>query len=313
MIYYSDGGGILPGLLLFGLFFVLPLLFLRGAVRRATTYAGPLPPAGSQPVGGWDVPQEPALPPVAAADVVSLRDRLGHDVRTLDPGSDPVSRQALADASERLSTCSTLLDNARSDAQLRTAWLAAVEGLTASRLVRTRAGLDPGPEIPLPPTGQHLQAPTRIDVDGRSHVGGPGYEPGRPHWFPGGSYGGRYVPGGWYDAPFWPSGLVLGGLGGFALGSLAAGAMFGDGYGDGYGDGDGYGYGDGYGDGDGAGDGVGYGGDAGGWDDASGGGGGWGDGGWGDSGGGGWGDGGGGWGGGGDLGGGGDFGGGGGD
>ncbi len=123
--------------------------------------------------------------------------------------------------------------------------------------MRTRAGLDPGPEIPLPPTGPQLQAPTRIDVDGRAHVGGPGYEPGRPHWFPGGTYGGRYVPGGWYDAPFWPSGLVLGGLGGFALGSLAAGSMFGYGWGDPYGYGDGYGGGDGgYGD-DGSGDGGG--------------------------------------------------------
>ena len=291
MIYVYNGGGVLPGLLLFALFFLLPLLFFRSAVRRSTSYAGPvLQQQYAQPAGGWEVPQEPALPPVSSADVVSLRDRLGHDVRTLDPGSDPVSRQALADASERLSTCSTLLDNAGSDAQLRTAWLAAVEGLTAARLVRTRAGLDPGPEIPLPPTGPQLQAPTRIDVDGRSHVGGPGYEPGRPHWFPGGSYSGRYVPGGWYDAPFWPSGLVLGGLGGFALGSLAATSMFGYGWGDpygygGYGDGYGGEYGDGgYEDGGGSFDDVG----GGGWGDSGGGG-------WGDSGGGGW-DGGGGWG-----------------
>lgn len=303
MIYYYNGGGVLPGLLLFALFFLLPLLFLRSAVRRSTAYVGPPLPPHRSPAAGWDVPQEPALPPVSPADVVSLRDRLGHDVRTLDPGTDPVSRQALADASERLSTCSTLLDNARSDAQLRTAWLAAVEGLTASRLVRTRAGLDPGPEIPLPPTGPQLQAPTRIDVDGRSHVGGPAYEPGRPHWFPGGTYYGRHVPGGWYDTPFWPSGLVLGGLGGFALGSLAAGSMFGygwsDPYGAGYGD-DGGGWGDaggGWGDGGGSGD------AGGGWGDS---GGGWGDGGGGDWGsGGGWGDAGGGWGGGGDLGGGG--------
>jgi hypothetical protein len=300
-----NGGGVLPGLLLLALFFLLPLLLLRSAVRRSTSYARPVPHGYGRPAGGWDVPREPALPPVSPADVVSLRDRLGHDVRTLDPGSDPVSRQVLADAAERLSTCSTLHDHARSDAQLRTAWLAAVEGLTAARLVRTRAGLDPGPEIPLPPTGPQLQAPTRIDVGGRSHVGGPGYEPGRPHWFPGGSYDGRYVPGGWYDAPFWPSGLVLGGLGGFALGSLAAESMFGDGDADGDGDLGGDGTGGGF-------DDVG----GGGWDESGGGwgdtgGGGWGDGGWGDSGGSGWGDGGG-WGGGGDFGGG-DFGGGGGD
>ena len=120
---------------------------------------------------------------MSAADVVSLRDRLGHDVRTLDRGTDPVSRQALADAAERLSTCSALLDGATSDAQMRTAWLAAVEVLTASRLVRTRAGLDPGPAIPLPPSSaQRLRAATELDVGGRRYVGGPVYTPGQPHW-----------------------------------------------------------------------------------------------------------------------------------
>lgn len=303
MIIVGGGGGLVL-LLFFGMFILLPLMFLRAARRAAMLggVAGPvLQPRRAQP-GGWEVPQQPVLPPVSPADVASLRDRLGHDVRTLEPGDDPVARQALADAAERLSTCTTLLDHARSDAQLRTAWLAAVEGLTAARLVRSRRGLDPGPAIPMPPSGPQLQAPTRIDVGGRGHVGGPSYEPGRPHWFPGGAYGGHYVPGGWYDAPFWPSGLVLGGLGGFVLGGLAAGAMFGDGlYDDGFGDG---GWGDG--------------GFDGGWGGGStdggfggyGGGGGWDTGGWGDGGGGGWGDGGGGWGG---FGGGGDFGGGGGD
>ena len=89
--------------------------------------------------------------PVHPVQVESLRDRLGHDVRTLSPGADPVCQQALADAAERLTTCSLLLQRAESDTELRTAWLAAVEGLTASRLVRVRQGLDPGPEIPLPP------------------------------------------------------------------------------------------------------------------------------------------------------------------
>ena len=42
-----------------------------------------------------------------------------------------VARQAMADASERLAMSSTLLERAESDAQLRTAWLAAVEGLAA--------------------------------------------------------------------------------------------------------------------------------------------------------------------------------------
>lgn len=89
--------------------------------------------------------------PVHPVQVESLRDRLGHDVQTLVPGTDPVAQQALADASERFTTCSLLLERAESQPELRTAWLAAVEGLTACRLVRVRQGLDPGPEIPLPP------------------------------------------------------------------------------------------------------------------------------------------------------------------
>ena len=239
MIIVGGGGGLVFLLFFFAVFVLIPVLFFRAARRTVLlgSASGPSHPGWSppQPYSGWEVPQEPVLPPVSPADVVSLRDRLGHDVRTLEPGDDPVARQAMADASERLSTCTTLLERADSQAQLRTAWLAAVEGLTASRLVRARLGLDPGPEIPMPPSGRRLQAPTRIDVGGRTHVGGPAYEPGRPHWFPGGAYDGRYVPGGWYDAPFWPSGLILGSLGGFALGSLAAGAMFGDGlYDDGY-------------------------------------------------------------------------------
>ena len=61
----------------------------------------------------------------------------------------------------------------------------------------------------LPGSGPQLTRPARIDVEGRSYTGAPSYEPGRPHWFPGGYYGGRHVPGGWYDVPFWPSALVL--------------------------------------------------------------------------------------------------------
>lgn len=231
------GGGGLFLLVFFALLVIVPIALFRAVTRRPVSHRGYAPylegPYAGGPYGGgqprgWDVPQEPALPSVSPADVSSLRDRLGQDVSTLDPGSDPVARQALADASERYSTCSTLLERAGSDAQLRTAWLAAVEGLTASRVVRARLGLDPGPDIPLPPSGPQLQGPSRVAVGGRTHVGGPAYEPGRPHWFPGGAYDGRYVPGGWYDRPFWPSSLILGGLGGFALGSLAAGAMFGD-------------------------------------------------------------------------------------
>jgi hypothetical protein len=278
-------GGDLSPLVLLLLFVGVPFMVFR-AVRRAALARVSTAPA---PVPAWQPPREPVLPPVDPADVSSLRDRLGHDVRSLEPGDDPVARQALADASERYSTASTLFERAGSDAQLRTAWLAAVEGLHASRVVRQRQGLDLGPPVPaLPGSGPQLTRPATVAVDGRSYVGAPTYEPGRPHWFPGGYHGGRHVPGGWYDVPFWPSALVLGGLGGWALGGLMAGAMYGDdlaygGFEDGGFDGggfDGGGFGgfggggewDGGGDSGGGGDwGSGWGGDAGGGGDWGGG------------------------------------------
>jgi hypothetical protein len=206
----------------------------RGA-SRTLMQGGPQP--GWPPGGGAPPPAQPR--PVDPADVRSLLDRLPHDVRTLDPGDDPVSRQAMADASERYSTASSQLERAGSQDQLRTAWLATVEGLHATRLVRQRIGLDPGPAPALPPgTGPQLTQPSRVTVDGREHVGSPQYEPGYPHWFPGGQYGGRYVPGGWYAEPFWPGSLVLSVLSGYALGTLMTGGLFGGfGYGDGYADG----------------------------------------------------------------------------
>lgn len=169
----------------------------------------------------------PTGPPVVPADVTSLQDRLGHEVRSLEPGDDPVARQAMADVSERYAMCGALLERAGSPAQLRTAWHAAVEGLTAARVVRQRLGLDPGPTIPLPPGhGPQLTQRARVDVGGTEHVGAPAYEPGRRHYFPGGYYGGRPVPGGWYGVPFWESAVVGGAVGGL-LGGLALGGLLG--------------------------------------------------------------------------------------
>lgn len=301
LFLFAGGGQNLVPLVFLGMFFLLPVLLFRSAARRATQAIeygqpyGPPPGSGYDPgYGGQQPVQQPR--PVDPADVQSLLDRLGHDVRSLEVGDDAVSRQAMADASERYSTATGLLERARSQDQLRTAWLASVEGLHATRLVRGRLGLDQGPAPALPPgTGPQLQQKSRVEVDGREHVGAPGYEPGYSHWFPGGQYGGRYVPGGWYAQPFWPDSLMLGILSGWALGSLMTGGLYGGMYGDaGYGDGgagggesgDWGGGGDGGGGWDGGGD---WGGGGGGWGDSGGGGGDWG---------------------GGDLGGGGDFGGG---
>ena len=287
----SGGGeGLFLLMILIGLVFVvgIPLSRAGSARSRAVLHDGWQPVA---PAPGWEPPSEPALPAVTAADVSSLRDRLGHDVRSLEPGHDPVARQAMADASERYGTASTLLERAGTDAQLRTAWLATVEGLAASQVVRQRLGLPLGPPPPSMPTRERpLEGPTRIEVEGRSHVGSPSYGPGRPHWFPGGRYGGRPVPAGWYDVPFWPSALVLGGLAGWTLGGFGAGAVYGDDIGGdlaggawGGGDGGGFAGGGDWGGGDGGGGGWSGGGDFGG----SGGGGDWGGGDWGGGGGGG--------------------------
>jgi hypothetical protein len=230
------GGALLLPLLMLAMFVLLPVMLVRSATRGAARGAG-----GS----GWEpqpVPRQQPAPrpqPVDPTDVVSLRDRLAHDVRTLQPGDDPVLRQAMADAAERHATCSSLLERARSQDQLRTAWVAAAEGLHATRLVRERLGLHPGSTPVLPDAGPHLQQRSRVVVGDREHVGVPDYEPGRPHWFPGGQLNGRYVPAGWYATPFWPGGLVLGALGGWALGSLMAGGLMGGAFSGSAGDGQG--------------------------------------------------------------------------
>jgi hypothetical protein len=73
------------------LLFALPVLFMRRALRAGAEqfHRGPVGwPGGWDGPGGWDVDEAAAVPPVVAADVVALRDRLGHDVRTLDAGGD---------------------------------------------------------------------------------------------------------------------------------------------------------------------------------------------------------------------------------
>jgi hypothetical protein len=252
IVYYGSGGsGLLVVLLVFlGVFVLLPLLMVGSFVRGARRVVVPAPyDSGYQPA-----PAGPsAQPELATGDVVALRDRLAHDVRTLQPGDDPVARQALADAAERHATCTALLERARTPEQRRTAWLAAAEGLHATRVVRTRLGLDPGPVPQLPTTGPALSGRSRVRVGDREVVAAPHYEPGLPHWFPGGQVGGRHLPGGWYATAFWPgalTGLALGGLLGSALGGAAAGDLGEQGWGDGDGgwsDGGG-GWGDGGGD-----------------------------------------------------------------
>lgn len=214
----------------------------------------------------------------ARAEVESLYGRLGSDVSTLAPGNDDVARQAMVDAAERYNATGALLSKADTPGEFAAARQTAVEGLVAARTARARLGLDPGPEIPLPPgSGPQLENRQRVQVGDQEYEGSPQYEPGRGHYFGGGMLNGRMVPGGWYGFPFWETMLMTsvltGGFGGgFGFGGggyergYEAGAESAQGAGDGGGD-RGAGWAGGGGDwGDfGGGDDFGGGGDGGGW------------------------------------------------
>ncbi len=153
------------------------------------------------------------------ADVESLYHRLGSDVSTLAAGDDPLVRQAMADAAERYNATGALLSQADTPGEYSAARRTAVEGLIAARTARVKLGLDPGPEIPAPPgAGPQLTEAQKVTVGDQEYDGSPSYEPGRGHYFGGGYYGGRYVPGGWYGIPFWEtmvlSSVLSGGFGG---------------------------------------------------------------------------------------------------
>jgi hypothetical protein len=88
----------------------------------------------------------------AHAEVDALLQRLSRDVTTLEDGDNPANRQALADAGERYETAQVQLGHAQSVSELLVVRQIAVEGLESTRAVRTRLGLDPGPEpAPAPP------------------------------------------------------------------------------------------------------------------------------------------------------------------
>jgi hypothetical protein len=218
------------------------------------------------------------------ADVESLYNRLGSDISTLPGGDDAVAKQALSDAAERYTATGALLAHADTPGEFAAARRTAVEGLIAARTAREKLGLDPGPEIPLPPaTGPQLTAEQKVRVGDQEYDGSPTYSPGRGHYYGGGYYNGQVVPGGWYAFPFWETLLLSSVLtGGFGGGF--GGGMFGGGYERGYEEGvdDARGGGGGGGGGD-------WGGGGGDWGGGGGGGGDWGGGGGGgDGGGGGW-------------------------
>lgn len=159
----------------------------------------------------------------ARAEVDALQGRLAADISNLDAGADPVNRQALADASERYNAAGALLGTASSMGELLVAKRIAVEGLTATRLVRQRQGLPLGAELPDLTTA--VQQPTPVAHDGQHHVAYPDYHPDQPHFFPGGAVGGTQAPAGYYKTPFWKKAAAIGG-------AVAAGDLLGNALGD---------------------------------------------------------------------------------
>ncbi|MGI8753826.1 MAG: hypothetical protein ACR2MN_16240 [Acidimicrobiales bacterium] len=85
----------------------------------------------------------------AHAEVEALYNRLGDDVSTLDDGADTANRQAMIDAGESYITAGAH-GQATTICQLAVARSIVVEGLHATRLVRTRQGFDPGPDPAAP-------------------------------------------------------------------------------------------------------------------------------------------------------------------
>ena len=101
------------------------------------------------------------------AEVQSLQGHLAADVSTLDPGPEPLCRQAMADASKRDNAAGTLLS--RAPAELRVALRIVVEGLHATRVVREHRACPWGRTCPPSPPPATVDAPTPVSVGEQHH------------------------------------------------------------------------------------------------------------------------------------------------
>ncbi len=97
------------------------------------------------------------------AEVQSPQGRLAADVSTLDPGQDPLCRQAMSDASERSNAAGALLSQAATPAEMRVALRIVVEGLQATR-VREHRGLPLGPDLPDVTSPATVLTPTPVSL-----------------------------------------------------------------------------------------------------------------------------------------------------
>ncbi len=142
-------------------------------------------------------------------------ERLGGQVYNLN-GADDASKQALADAGERLNAAGSQIEQATTAAQARLAKETALEGLYYIRAARAAMGLDPGPPVPeldgQRSAGQ-VSENRAIDFDCRRIQASPMPSQQTPNYYPGGRVAGRPVPAGWYSEPWWKTALVAGAWG----------------------------------------------------------------------------------------------------
>ena len=168
-------------------------------------------------------------------------ERLGGQIYILE-GSDPASKQALADASERHNAAAAQLEQLNTPAQARQVTETAYEGLYYVRAARTAMGLDPGPELPALPGQQRagtVSESRNVEVEGKDYSASPDPSQRNRHYYPGGVVAGRPVPQGWYSEPWWRPALVAGawGVGSALLFSSLFAGMSGVAYADGFADG----------------------------------------------------------------------------
>ncbi|WP_316776122.1 hypothetical protein [Streptomyces sasae] len=174
-----------------------------------------------QQAGGGGRLTQQDLTADAGAEATRWVDRLGGGIATLDGGDDRAARQALADAAERHRAAQAQLATAYTPAQYALVTQTAVEGLHYVRAARTALGLDPGPA--LPPAGT-ATAGRQVTVGGQTYTSSDHPGAGTPYYYPGGTVGGRTLPGGWYSTPWWKTALVAGAAG--VGGMLLADALF---------------------------------------------------------------------------------------
>jgi hypothetical protein len=173
----------------------------------------------------------------ARADADHWYDLLGGQVLNLTASADETARQALSDASERYNAAGAQKATAHTAAEYRSVRDTALEGLYFIRAARTAMGFDPGPHLP-PTTAQSQAGELRVAQQfvtrgGQTIEGRPQPTSNNRFYYPGGVVGGRRMPGGWYNQPFW-KGALLGGAAGFG-GSMLLGGLaeaIGGGFGD---------------------------------------------------------------------------------